>query len=149
MKGQQRFGNHVYIRRGRLETKISSGEDGAESCREGEVASKKALEGKNVACAGGILPSTLDKIGEGVEQRVRRNSSMTSVMCNGVERAIFQEINVGNHGIRAKGKTNRDEAVKIIAVRAAERRYRPAYSGPILTNGKGDEEGRTWAEMRK
>lgn len=70
-------------------------------------------------------------------------------MRNRVERAVLQEINVDNHGIRGKGKTNRDEAVEIIAVRAAKRRYRPAYSGPILINGKGDDEGRTWAEMQK
>lgn len=32
---------------------------------------------------------------------------------------------------------------------AAVRRYRPAYSGPILTTGEGDEEEKTWAVMRR
>ena len=86
-----------------------------------------------------ILPLTPAKIGEGVEQRVRRKSSKTSVMSiEEVERATLREINVGNHGITDKEKTSRDEAVELIAMHAAERRYRPAYSGPILTNGKGD-----------
>ena len=58
--------------------------------------------GMNVSMPACILPLTHDKIGEGVEQRVRRKSSKTSVMCNEVERATLQEISVGNHGIRGK-----------------------------------------------
>lgn len=36
-----------------------------------------------------------------------------------------------------------------IAKNAAERKYLPAYSMLILTNGSGDEEGRTWAVTRR
>lgn len=36
-----------------------------------------------------------------------------------------------------------------IAKNAAERKILPAYSMLILTNGSGDEEGRTWAVTRR
>lgn len=101
--------------------------------------------GLNVSMHACILPLTPAKIG----QRVKKKSSKTSVMSNEVERATLREINVGNHGIRDKGKNSRDEAVELIAMHAAERRYRPAYSDPILTNGKGDKEGKTWVVMHK
>ena len=71
------------------------------------------------------------------------------MMSNDDERVLVQEVSVGNHAVIDKANPSTDEAVEIIAMRAAERRYRPAYSGPILTNGEGDEEGKTWAAMRK
>ena len=61
----------------------------------------------------------------------------------------MREVNVRNHGIIDKANPSKDKVVELIAMHAAERCYWPAYSGPILTNGEGDEEGKTWAVMRK
>ena len=53
INGRRRSGNHVYKQRCRPETRTPSDENGAKLCWEGEVASKEACKGKNVACAGG------------------------------------------------------------------------------------------------
>ena len=65
------------------------------------------------------------------------------------KRTPVQEVNVGIHGVMDKANLSRDEAMALIAMHAVERRYQPAYSGPILTNGEGDEDGKTWVAMRK